>query len=82
LEEAFTHGEFSFEINKPYDPKDGMINAMDMMTAYNFPHLIEGVMIEVRNDFAVDPDYRQRLIKAIMPVLKKLNEENVESNKI
>jgi predicted N-formylglutamate amidohydrolase len=73
LQEAFTNAGMKCLLNEPYDMKDGVCQAQDSMVTWGYPEVTEVVLIEFRNDYCIDPVWRKKVIDALLPVIKKLN---------
>ncbi len=73
LYEALTSAGMRCRFNEPYDMNDGVCHAQDSMVSWGYPRVTEVVLIEFRNDYCVDPEWRKKIINAIIPVIQKLN---------
>ena len=75
LEETFKKEGYKYAINDPYDANDGLCYATDIMTSYKYPEIIEGVLLEFRNDLCIDPKWRKKVVQMINPIINKLKDD-------
>lgn len=68
LTERFAAADFHVAENEPYSGKDGLIHSAAMHAA---ERNLRSVEIEVRQDLAVQPDFRARVIEVLADVLSR-----------
>ena len=59
----------SYRINEPYNANDGLCYNLDVMTSYKYPTLTEGVLLEFRNDYCSDPNWREKITEILKSAL-------------
>jgi len=62
----------SYRVNEPYDANDGLCYSLDVMTAYKYPILTEGVLLEFRNDYCSNREWREKVSGYLKPALNSL----------
>ena len=72
LQQAFTEAGVRCLLNEPYDMKSGVLNAQDNIISWKHPDKTEVVMIEFRNDHCSNPEWRKKMIDAIIPIIDSL----------
>jgi predicted N-formylglutamate amidohydrolase len=76
LEKAFKENGISYRTNEPYDLNQGVCNVQDSILRWNHPNNPEVLLIEFRNDFAINPKWQKKIINIITPIIETLKEDN------
>jgi predicted N-formylglutamate amidohydrolase len=75
IEEAFKKNGIRYKINEPYDLNEGVCHVQDSILRWNNPDNPEVLLIEFRNDFAVNPKWKKRMINILTPIIKSLADD-------
>lgn len=66
----------NYRINEPYDARDGLCFTLESIISHNQPNAterVEGVMLEFRNDFCSNKDFRRKQSLILGEIIKSLN---------
>lgn len=72
IEKKLIERKVSFRHNEPYTSE--VLNAYNMMETYDYPTLITGLCIEIRNDLAVDFDFSHMICGIMKEVVVEVEE--------
>lgn len=70
LEKTFKENGVFYRVNEPYNMNDGELFAFDALTNYSFPKKCKGCLLEIRNDLALEDDYKNFITPKIAEAVK------------
>jgi predicted N-formylglutamate amidohydrolase len=71
VQERLTSAGFSTRVDAPWSGKDGFMFAADSLRVAVAPGQRRALMLEMRNDLLVQPEWRKELIGALLPALNE-----------